>query len=152
MVSFSADLNVLKLPTLKTVDDRAAPVRPPPRPPAARARRAAIAMGLRAIADADPDGVCQRLLDECDFETTTEAELEALVREQLALLEVGDPGCAWIGLRAALRVPSGWIRYRTHEGDLYYLRDGTEDSQWAHPLEPELRALYARARSRGLAA
>ena len=52
-------------------------------------------MGLRAIADADPDGVCQRLLDECDFETTTEAELEALVREQLALLEVGDPGCAW---------------------------------------------------------
>ena len=86
-------------------------------------------MGLRAIADADPDGVCQRLLDECDFETTTEAELEEMVREQLALLEVGDPGCAWIGLRAALRVPSGWIRYRTHEGDLYYLRDGTEDSQ-----------------------
>ncbi|KAH8045047.1 hypothetical protein JL720_16843 [Aureococcus anophagefferens] len=86
-------------------------------------------MGLRAIADADPDGVCQRLLDECDFETTTEAELEDMVREQLALLEVGDPGCAWIGLRAALRVPSGWIRYRTHEGDLYYLRDGTEDSQ-----------------------
>ena len=102
-------------------------------------------MGLRAIADADPDGVCQRLLDEWDFETTTEAELEALVREQLALLEVGDPGCAWSGRRAARRVPSGWIRYRTHEGDLYYLRDGTEDSQWEHPLEPELRALYARA-------